>query len=254
MADVTELVEYYQNLLIIQYNNKEKARATIKSISEALLASGILFDIRDGFNIDNAVGAQLDVIGKYVGLDRFYTMVQDPIDYFAFTDYEEIDPDEEEKFGLTDYANFDDFQYNGTLNYSSVLTQDNKLNDEDFRSLIKLRIIQNNSNHSHKSIDDAIWQVFGDSVVPSSEGDMHMIYFLRNANQSIIEAALTKGVLPRPMGVGVSLIRMEEEFFFGMTSYSDVLNGIDNPLSFGFSDYGTFESEDGGFLSYTDFT
>ena len=56
MADVTDLIEFYQNLLIIQYNEKEKAKATIGLLSETILADGILFDIRDGFNLDTAVG------------------------------------------------------------------------------------------------------------------------------------------------------------------------------------------------------
>lgn len=250
MADITELVEYYKNLLIIQYNNKPKAQATIEAVSSMLLSNGILFDIRDGFNIDTAVGVQLDIIGKYVGLDRFYTMVQDPIDYFAFTDYSEIDPDLKEKYGLTTYAKFEEFQYNGTLNYNSVLTQDNKLNDDDFRRIIKLKIIQNNSNHSHKSIDHAVWSVLGDSVIPSSDGNMHMFYFLGSGEKSIIEAALAKGVLPRPMGVGISLINLDSESLFGFTSYTNISSSISNTITTGFTDYSNYNSEDDGMLSY----
>ncbi len=63
---IQSLIDYYTGLLIIQYNNKPKAMATISAISEEMIASGVMFDVRDGYSVDIAVGVQLDIIGKYV--------------------------------------------------------------------------------------------------------------------------------------------------------------------------------------------
>ena len=82
MSDVQNLIDYYTNLLIIQYNSKEKARATIELFSRVLLADGIFFDVLNAYNLDTAVGHQLDVIGKYVGVDRYYDAL-DLFDFFA---------------------------------------------------------------------------------------------------------------------------------------------------------------------------
>ena len=220
-----ELVSYYVNTLIIQYNNRPKAQATIRAFTDAILANGIIWDVMNGYNVDTAVGKQLDIIGKYVGIDRFFS-VTDPVDYFALTDYVEVDPDSEQKYGFTTYPDFDEDQFNGTMNYNSVLTVENKLNDDDFRILIKLKIVQNHSNHSHKSIDDAVFQFFGNDLIPSSEGDMKMWYFVTDNLTDVIKAAQIKEVLPRPMGVGRGVIEKPKDTpFFGYITYKQIQDG-----------------------------
>lgn len=277
MADtktVQELIDYYSNLLIIQYHNKDKAKATIELFSKILLANGIIFDIRDGYNVDKAVGVQLDVIGQYVGVDRFFS-VSEPIDYFALTNYQEIDPDAEAKHGFTTYPNFDENQYNGIINYNSLLTVKNQLNDNDYRVIIKLKIIQNNSNHSHKSIDDSMYRFFGETVIPDSDGGMQMIYFISENISQIIKAALAKKLLPRPMGVGVTFIDLPVGGFFGFCTYGgnvvSYINDIDaalydgiyriietsdfiNPNITGFATYSDYDTKIGKYLTYNKIT
>jgi hypothetical protein len=247
MADsVEDIVEYYVNLLIIQYNNKPNARATIESFVRSLIANGILFDIRDAYAVETAIGVQLDVIGKYVGVNRFYK-IQDLVDFFALTDYVEVDPDSLDKFGFTDYADFEDYQYNGTLNYKSVLSQTNRLEDDDFRVLIYLKILQNNINHSHKSIDDAVFDIFGSAIRPDSLGDMEMYYFIDENLSAIIKASLAKNLLPRPMGVQLTLITGVSEPFFGFATYT---NPAENPFTLGFTDYAAYDTSEGQMLIY----
>lgn len=257
MADpntVRELVEYTCNLLIIQYNNRPKAQATIKAFTDAILANGIIWDVMNGYNVDTAVGKQLDIIGKYVGIDRFFN-VTDPVDYFALTDYVEVDPDSDQKYGFTTYADFEEDQFNGTMNYNSVLTVENKLNDDDFRILIKLKIVQNHSNHSHKSIDDSIFSFFGGSLIPSSQGDMKMWYFVTDQLTDRIRAAQIKGVLPRPMGVGMGVIEKKEGIpFFGFTTYAQIESGYSSPIITGFTSYDEYDTKEGSFLSYNNIT
>lgn len=66
-----DYVDYLANLLIIQYHNKTKAVATIKSLAKQLPVDLVL-NIRDSFNMDTSVGASLDILGKYVGVTRWY--------------------------------------------------------------------------------------------------------------------------------------------------------------------------------------
>lgn len=210
MADIQEIVEYYGNLLVIQYNNKPKARAMIEAIVKEMMADGILFDVRDGYSVDTAVGAQLDVIAKYVGVDRFFTR-QTLTGYFSYTEYDElvIDPDKE---GFSEYSDFDTLD-GKWLTYEDVISTTNKLTDEEFRTIIKLKIVQNNSNHSHKSIDDSMYAFFGDSVIPFSTGNMEMTYLISGELTPILEVAIQKEVLPRPMGVGLIIINQSPGVF-----------------------------------------
>lgn len=196
--DIDNIVEYYSNLLIVQYHNKPKAKAMIELFVRELLALGVFFDVRDGYDIDTAVGKQLDVLGKYVFADRFYQKI-DLEGYFSLTNYDE-DPISVDKIGLTDYT--DGFTKEGkTLTYQDVVSEFSYLGNADFRRLIKLKIIQNNSNHSHKSIDESINMFFGDELSVTSSGNMQMTYLVKPSLKAFIEVAIQKDILPRPMGV-----------------------------------------------------
>lgn len=243
MSDITSLVSYYANLLIVQYHNKPKAVATITALVTELLAAGVIFDVQNGYSIETAIGKQLDIIGKYVGVDRFFKDL-DLHDYFAFNFYDEgAIPDD--KWGFNTYTDFDTLIENGTLTYNTIITKDFSLFDEEFRTIIKLKIIQNNSNHSHQSIDESIYKFFGNDVRPDSEGGMHMIYFVPTNLTAIIQAAIIKEVLPRPMGVGVLVVSQTNEFF-GLLPY-----GADiNPFNTGFTDYANYETKEGEILKY----
>lgn len=245
MADITTLVEYYRNLLIIQYHDKPKAMATIEALAQEMMASGIMLDVLNGFDIETAVGAQLDIIGKYVGVDRFYSFV-DPVDYFAVTTYTEVDPDSDQKYGFTTYPDIDgNPQHNGTINYSSVVVLSNQLSDADYRTIIKLKILQNNINHSNKAIDDGVFAIFGNNVVPSSNGDMRIYYFISDSSTALVRAAIAKGLLPRPMAVLLGIIEDVIVPFYGFATYYATPTTV-----FGFQDYASYGSVSGNILTY----
>lgn len=65
-----DIVNYYVNLLILQYRNKTKASATISLLAEQGLVDLLPLQINSAFSIDNSVGAQLDTLGVYAGVTR----------------------------------------------------------------------------------------------------------------------------------------------------------------------------------------
>lgn len=165
---------YYSNLLIMQYHNKPKAKATIES-TVGLLPDDLIMEVINGFDIETAVGKQLDILGEYVGVDRYYL----------------------------------------------VDNQAELLNDEDYRILIKLKAISNTSDLSHKSLEEALYNFFGNTVRMDSDGDMEMTYFVPKNKTPIIQAAIQKEVLPRPMGVRCSYIIEYDKRFFGFCTYQN---------------------------------
>ena len=82
--EISEIENYYQNLLIIQYRNKPNARAMIKLAVDLYIADGIIFDLIDVLNIDTAVGAQLDLIGKILGCSRILAGFTLDTKFFSF--------------------------------------------------------------------------------------------------------------------------------------------------------------------------
>lgn len=68
---MTVIDDYYANLLIMQYHNKRKAQETIKSSTRSI-PDTLIQDVINGYDIETAVGAQQDLLGIYLGVDRFY--------------------------------------------------------------------------------------------------------------------------------------------------------------------------------------
>ena len=66
-----EIIDYYANLLILQYISKPKAYATIQALVKPVIMDQLPLDVQNAFNVDTAVGVQLDVIGKYCGVTRY---------------------------------------------------------------------------------------------------------------------------------------------------------------------------------------
>jgi hypothetical protein len=246
MANVSDIIDYYVNLLIVQYHNQPKAQATIKLLATEMLASGILLDIQNAYNLDTAVGVQLDVLGKYAGVDRFYSLL-DLENYFSLETYDETPPTSPPRYGFTDYADFASFQFNGTLTYGAIIAANNSLIDSDFRALIKLVISINYSNFSHQSIDQLIFDAFGNSVRPENNGNMSMVYFITPPLTALMNAILFKRILPHPIGVNALAVTNVNNEMFALSDYS----GYESPFGYGFSTYDNYATLPGEVLTYS---
>ena len=66
-----QLINYYANLLILQYLGQPNAYATIQATAALFIMNQLPIAVQNAFNMDGtAVGVQLDVLGKYAGVTR----------------------------------------------------------------------------------------------------------------------------------------------------------------------------------------
>jgi hypothetical protein len=65
-----EIIEYYTQLLIIQYATKGKAVATIRALVDPVVMDQLPSLVQAAYGLDSAVGVQLNVLGKYAGVSR----------------------------------------------------------------------------------------------------------------------------------------------------------------------------------------
>lgn len=190
---VSDYSKYLANLLIIQYNNKPKAKATIESVG-AMFPDELILSVRDGFNIDTATGKQLDILAKYIGASRGYT--------------------------------------DGN-NQKAVLT------DEEFRVLLKLKIIVNNGTGTLYGLETSLYNLFGTGirVVETKDGggnpNMGLTYYIRSDWANIGLAAVQQNILPHPTGVGYTYNLAALTKYFGFIEYTD----LSHPFTTGFRDY-----------------
>ena len=202
-----QLIEYYQDLLIVQYHDKPKAKAMIKAEMEETLANLLDIQVRDAFDVDTAVGVQLDIIGKWVGVDRIFKgQMFDNQTWFSLTRYNE--PTTPLQGGFSRFDNFNTLE-GGFLTYDFIVSTRNKINDTDFRMLIKLKIIRNNIKHSPKDIDEAMYKLFADTLYTVWGECMEMTFYYKKKNYGIVKLGQEKKCFPIPTGVKANFVEVK---------------------------------------------
>ena len=209
-ATLNDLLKYYSNLLIVQYNGKPKATATIQLIANLILANLVIFQLRDGFDWRTAVGKRLDVIGEWVGVSRNYNgSLFWNNTFFSYPRSTHLVPE-----NLTDslqhgYSDYNTFGSNtgSVLTYNNIGFVEQKLSDDDYRVVIGLKIIKNSINHTCKKIDEAIWNYFNREVYTTWRPH-EVIYNYPSSLETIMQVCLTKNVLPAPTGVSITLLQL----------------------------------------------
>ena len=206
-AILEELQEYFANLIILQYRYAPENRALIKNLVSLIFANNLALKIRDKTVTVDSIGKQLDITGKWVGIDRYYNageVWQHP--YLSFPGYPQIKSGDYDDVqgGFSSYENFADND-GGFLTYAAwqdTRATANTIGDTYFKELIKLKIIKNSINHTCKNIDEAIWE-WSKGNVYTTWGVMELTYHYKSSYKILMDLAGYKGVLPRPTGCTV---------------------------------------------------
>ena len=204
MSTIEDLKEYFADLLIIQYRGAKRNRDFIKFLVDLIFANDLAMQIKDNtVDIENSIGAQLDIVGKWVGVDRYYNQELWTHPYLSFVNYSNIQQGEYDQYqgGFSSYSNFEDND-GGFLTYAAwqaVRNQVNQVGDEYFRELIKLKVIKNSINHTCKNIDNAIWS-WSKGNVYTTWDVMEITYHYTSLYKDLITLAKDKNILPKPTG------------------------------------------------------
>lgn len=181
----------YLNLLILQYRDSPKASETIKAnITKYEELYNVILQFEEAFDIDTAVGVQLDILGKIVGISRIIPDVIPKV-YFGFDN------------NIVNSAGFGDAPF---FRLGDSLLTDTQLNDYDYRFFIKAKIAKNvvtaKMIDDNLSIQDAIMFMFGNSSYITDNQDMTMSLFLDSSYPDrLLSYLLALDLIPRPQGV-----------------------------------------------------
>lgn len=144
------------------------------------------------FDIDSAIGAQLDVVGVWVGISR---SVQIPLTgvYFAFD---------------TAGVGWDQGLWQGPYDPTSGLFQ---LDDTSYRTVLRAKIGSNQWDGALSSLQAILDQIFvgtGAQVAAKDNQDMTMTVIIAGVlPNAVLLSLLTGGYLvPKPMGVDVNYV------------------------------------------------
>ncbi len=196
--DLDTLLDYYAKLLIIQYRTLPKAEATIKCLVDNSMCDGLPLQLKACFDLDTAVGSQLTILGIIVGVPRNVYGLDLEHTFFQFTRYSGSPTGV--GFGL-----YSDSPYPISLfrRYQNNATY--TLTDFELRSLIRLKIIYNNTFSSLKNIVDGLWDIFGSEVQVVDNRNMTITFNVDSVYTNAMLAAEYLGILPKPMGVSATV-------------------------------------------------
>lgn len=213
MTVYEELLEQLENtfadLLILQYRQAPKNRAMVKLLVDLVFCNCLAQQIMDlTVNINDSIGAQLDVVGKWLGIDRYYSnvFIWDK-KYFSMPSYSQIKNNNyyDVQGGFATYSNFT--EQGATLlwaEWQSVHTKVYSLSDTYFRQMCKLKAIKNSIRCTMKNIDNAIYE-WSNGEVYTTWDTMTLTYHYPASYEQIFELAQEKNVLPQPTGVELKI-------------------------------------------------
>lgn len=195
----------YDRLLIWQYKAKPRARATAQLINQTFAETwrGIA-SIPLALSIDDAEGVNLDLVGKHVGQSRVLTGLV-PRDLFAFHG----------SYG----SGFSRGNSGGGRWYraGNSLTDSVRLDDPDYRFLIKCRVAKNYMTGTIENLSDMLEFIFGPASAVYDQYDMSLSVLIQaEAITAFKRYAIQQlDILPRPAGVGIKFYLAVPQTAFG---------------------------------------
>jgi hypothetical protein len=197
-----EITLYYINLLIMQYVTKERARNTVGVFVRELVNGSLISQVRDGFDLDTAIGVQLDKVAAYRGLVRTVYGIDLTREYFSVAFYDDSTP-----FDGVGFAFYDEDAPGYSFFYSDTNRPVYSMTDSELRRIVKLVAKTQSRFLSVKEIDEILWAEFGDNLYLVDNENMTIEYVHDPTDtDNLFKIAEGVGALPKPAGVSMTVV------------------------------------------------
>lgn len=211
MAQVSD----YTALITSEHSSKPKFSAMVAAVAQCFVdQQNLVNNIYAAFDLDEAIGAQLDVIGLWVGISRNVTT---PIHVYFSLDVSGL--------GL------DQGNWQGPFDPSTGITS---LDDDTYRTLLRAKIAANSWDGTIPAAAAAYANLFGNSgsyIFIQDNQDMTMTVGVAGVIPSaLLIALLSGGYLPlRPEGVLANYVfpSVNNTALFGFDVENQYVSGFD---------------------------
>jgi Protein of unknown function (DUF2612) len=212
-----EVIDYYSNLLLSQYNGLPLATGMVQAFVTPIIMNQLPNLILNGFEIGTAVGPQLDVLGKYVGVTRSgLGLNQQPI--------------------TLDDSDFTTLIMIGIVNNNLPAYTQTVLSDylEGPSSNYVNSLYPQAGGYSLFAIDLFLQTFFPGTIFCYDNLNMELNYLVTSAavaTENLFQMIVTQNLLPQPMGVAIaSTIYLKKAGLFSMVSYSQFTISMGTPV------------------------
>lgn len=218
MTDI-DLIKYYTDLIILQYTGQPKAQATVQAIAQTLTIYEIIRAVENAYDVDTALGPQLDILGKYVGVSRTVIGTVFTRTYFGYTLYGTSPP----YAGISGYSVYGvtppDVQFR---TYQESNQSIYTLTDNELRTVLKIKIVLNYFQSSLKDADDNLPNYFNGRAIITDLMDMRVSYIFEDSVKRLVSIAISEGLLIRPTGVSILIsYAYNVDAIFGYKKYGE---------------------------------
>ena len=206
----------YLKLVTSYHRNKPKFQATLEAIIKNVIAAGsFLRDLPSIFDIDKAIGAQLDIVGIWVGRSR---RVEIPLRnvWFSFD---------------TEGLGVDQGSWKGPYDLENEMTE---LDDDNYRILLKAKIAANHWDGTLATAKQILEPVFGgDGTIVFIQDNMDMSMIIGVSGKvpsAVMLSLLANGYIPlKPEGVRVHyrVVSISNTPMFGFDIENEFIQGFD---------------------------
>lgn len=212
MADVTK----YTDRITSQHNQRSDFMQVVQTLAQPMVdLQNALGGMPAKFDLDNAVGVQLDDVGLWVGISRNVPVPLSGV-YFSF-----------DTVGL----GFDQGSWKGPFDPDTGLT---RLDDETYRLVIRAKIGANHWDGTLGSSKAILDSIFGGGTFVFIQDNQDMSMTIGIAGQipsAVFLALLANGIIPlKPEGVGINIVivtSVDGSAIFGFDVQNDLIAGFD---------------------------
>ncbi|MBS9436900.1 DUF2612 domain-containing protein [Photorhabdus noenieputensis] len=181
----------YMKLIPAYHMEGKKYVRMLEAVTDIFNQNGLTTDLLiSSFDLDKAVGKQLDIIGEWVGRNR---MIQTPIESYYFS------------FDIADLG-FDSGIWKGRFDSDKSYI---KLDDDNYRVVIKAKIGANNWDGTAESFNNILSFIHSNNGLSVSfEDNLDMSFTVTIKGKSI--STITKEIIHqgylslKPMGITVN--------------------------------------------------
>ena len=197
MLTQSELLKYYQSLLIIQYSGLPKASATIAALTNCSICDNFFITLQNCFNLETATGEQLTILGKIVGVPRLIYGLDLSDTFMTFTNWNGQPASVGYNSWLTPADTDKWASWLSTAIYSPT--------DFEMLALIRLKIMKNNYFPSLGQLVPPMFQIFGNAITLIDNLNKSITYQFQQPYHNVGSVcAFLNNVVAKPMGCAIN--------------------------------------------------
>ncbi len=203
----------YTTLITSEHADKPRFVAVVDALTKPLSdVAALATSLTAAFDLDLAIGAQLDAVGKWAGLSRTFTV---PITGAFFS------------FNIVGLG-WNEGSWKGAFVSTAGMTS---LDDEAYRTAIRARIAKNywtGTNVEQRAILHADLAPFGIDLIPIDNFDMSMTLHVMGTPAPVTMELIRRGyIIPKPCGVRLNIVMGPEVGGGGLFALDDPVAGLD---------------------------